>query len=116
MTKKRVIKPVHPTAPEDQPILDFTYLSWADNQRLIINGSKVQKAHETNDLDVMVAVAADQQQIMATVIKHVPQSWLVPSAPADLDWSDPNSLGYVQAQKMGELMGLFQQLSENPKA
>lgn len=50
------------------------------------------------------SLAAEQERMLARVLVHVPQDWLEPGAPADLDWSDPESLGYVLEARYAELL------------
>jgi hypothetical protein len=46
---------------------------------------------------------SDAEEVIAKVLVSVPQSWLVPGAPTDIDWVDVESLGWVRTDKMDAL-------------
>lgn len=51
--------------------------------------------------------AAEQRYIMSRVLVSVPRAWLDDEAPEELDWSQPESLEYVQEQRYAELIQAF---------
>jgi hypothetical protein len=50
------------------------------------------------------ALADDQTRLLAMVLVSVPREWLSSDAPEELDWHDPESLGYVLEARYGELV------------
>lgn len=45
--------------------------------------------------DAMDGLIARQEQMLADVLLDVPREWLVPDAPAKLDWSNRESLNWL---------------------
>lgn len=44
--------------------------------------------------------------IVAKAVEEIPREWLIPGAPEKLDWSSPDSYGYLQRDKMWKLIGI----------
>lgn len=49
-------------------------------------------------------LAATQTTLLAQVLVSVPREWLSNDAPEELDWHDPESLGYVLEVRYAELV------------
>lgn len=47
---------------------------------------------------------ADAQSLLiCKILKSVPKSWLVQDAPSEIDWTDEESLDYIQADRYAQL-------------
>lgn len=56
----------------------------------------------------MQAISEAQQALMAEVLVSVPRSWLVPSAPGEIDWRDPASQDWLLESKYAALQAAMQ--------
>lgn len=62
------------------------------------------------------ALAETQGELLAQVLVSIPREWLSADAPEELDWHDPESLGYVLEARYVELVqGLTLARRENSK-
>ncbi len=52
--------------------------------------------------------ANEQEKLLAEVLVSVPREWLARSAPADLNWKDPESLNWVRPDYYGRLLNMVQ--------
>ena len=50
------------------------------------------------------SIGDEQEQLVSAVLVSVPGDWLVRDAPDDLDWSQPESLGWLQERRYGDLV------------
>lgn len=53
------------------------------------------------------ALADQQAALLVQVLTHVPAGWLLPGAPDDLDWSQVESLDYIQSERYAEILQLL---------
>jgi len=63
-----------------------------------LNSAKAQALGEINRL------ISERDQLVAKTVRSIPRDWLDPEAPENLDWSDPESLGWLLADKEIELL------------
>lgn len=54
--------------------------------------------------DRMPELIAQQERLLADVLVSVPREWLVPDAPQNLDWSNPESLNWLQEIYYSDLL------------
>ncbi len=85
------------------PQFDFSDLSWGDDKLASEISIKTRKAQMENDVEGIREALFALEQYMAKVTVYVPREWLVKSAPADIDWSDPSSMNYLRAPSMNML-------------
>ena len=85
------------------PEFDFDNLTWRDQRKASILQITIQKALQ--DLDVAAAEQAmdDLESFYAQVVASVPPDWVHKDAPANLDWSDRESYGWLRDGKFEEL-------------
>jgi hypothetical protein len=50
-------------------------------------------------------VVMEQESLICEVLVRVPRDWLARNAPKDLDWSNPDSLDWVQESRYVEILG-----------
>lgn len=62
-------------------------------------------------------LTAEQERLIAVVLVSVPHDWLLPDAPAEIDWSDPESIvEYLHFQRADQLgTDVYEQLGEYRK-
>lgn len=53
------------------------------------------------------AIGDEQAGLIAQVLESVPQDWLSDDAPDDLDWSDPESQGWLLEERFGDLVQML---------
>jgi hypothetical protein len=56
------------------------------------------------------AEADAQAEMICRILKTVPKTWLITDAPAEIDWSQVDSLDYLQADRYAQLL---QTIGEN---
>jgi hypothetical protein len=52
----------------------------------------------------LAAIGDEQAVLVCKILKSVPKSWLVVDAPAEIDWSEVESLDYIQADRYAQLL------------
>lgn len=119
---------------DEKPTFDFTRVGRQWNQafaRSLTQAARVQLVLQRvpNDdmdddavdalLDRQEAALGDlealgdrQAALLAQVLVSVPESWLLPGAPDDLDWSEVASLDYVQSDRYAEMLDMLR--TRNP--
>lgn len=85
------------------PEFDFSNLSWGDEKVLAQMNLKLRKANDENDAQLMQEAHTGIDQYFAKCITHIPANWLVKDAPANLDWTNPESQNYILGSKIGDL-------------
>lgn len=50
------------------------------------------------------AIGDEQAAEISKILKTVPKSWLLTDAPADIDWSDEESLDWIQVDRYTQLL------------
>jgi hypothetical protein len=50
------------------------------------------------------AEADVQSEMISRILKTVPKAWLTSDAPAEIDWSNPESLDYIQVDRYAQLL------------
>ena len=58
-------------------------------------------------LDFLNELSDMQAKLVAQVLVDVPREWLIAGCPDDIDWSDFNSLDYVQEPRYADLLDLI---------
>jgi len=86
-----------------KPTFDLSRLSWKDSKEISRNQIRLRRAQEGNDLEALDAAFESMEAYLAKTVTHVPQDWLTPDAPADLDWSDFRSFDWLRQNGMGRL-------------
>lgn len=61
---------------------------------------------------IMEAESQKQAELICQVLQSVPASWLLEGASEDLDWSDPESLEYIRADRYAELLDMVVMASD----
>ena len=102
---------------DDNPVFDFTRFSWRDAKAITrLQARAMQVSTLLGSTETMLnrqafddALAAQDevfdelQKYIARVLVSVPVSWLVPGAPEDLEWSDPDSLDWLRGAAFAQL-------------
>ena len=108
MSRKRTsaqgagMKPPGPGDPgprEEQPAFNLDELSWGDQQRVLQLLAGNATLTTANALDM----EHELQALWARCTVSVPRSWVVSSAPENLDWSKPEAFLHVRLTKIGAL-------------
>ena len=89
--------------PLPMPTFKFDSISWDDGKRLFKLQAKVQQL-EGVGLDEMDVFFEELDQLVVSFVEEVPREWLVPSAPDELDWDDPASMGWVHISRVMPLI------------
>lgn len=53
------------------------------------------------------AIGEEQAELVCKILKNVPRSWLMADAPAEIDWSEVESLDYIQADRYAQLLKMI---------
>jgi hypothetical protein len=91
----------HIVADEEKPVFDFDDVSWADEKAVSLARSQLRNAES---LEQTVSAFGGMEIYMSKCVVSIPRSWLVKSAPAEIDWSDPQSFNYVKGVLFQDLM------------
>jgi hypothetical protein len=59
-------------------------------------------------VELLDTLGDEQAALVAQVLVSVPEAWLVKGAPKELDWSDPESLDWIRADKYQHLLQMLQ--------
>jgi hypothetical protein len=83
--------------------------SISDEDSETYDEAKVQAFYDRRDAAFATIKAAPtvQKELMAQVLVDVPRSWLLDSAPEEIDWSDPDSLKYVSYDGYNKLLTIW---------
>lgn len=114
----------------ERPVFDFSRVSKQWNKEFGLSASKASRAQNTlgrpypanGDAAAIEAYFAAQEaaftvieetgdiqaNLLAQVLDSVPRSWLLESAPEEIDWHDPQSLNYIQSHRYMELLEMLQ--------
>lgn len=57
----------------------------------------------------LAAIGDEQAGLVCKILKSVPEKWLVVDAPKDIDWSEVDSLDYIQADRYAQILQLIGQ-------
>jgi hypothetical protein len=76
---------------------------------LMPNGNSRDELEEFEDLHAeyhmkLAAIGDEQAVLVARILKSVPKSWLIVDAPLELDWSQVESLDYIQADRYAQIL------------
>lgn len=96
----------------EKPVFDLSELSWKDSKALTAAQMRVKGAAEAGDWERLEQGFAEMQQFLARVVVSIPREWLVKSAPADVDWSDPASFDLLRAKRMNDVLKLLNEAQE----
>ncbi len=72
------------------PVWDMSNLSWDDLKSTSRIGERLQNAKTADEVDKSTTML---EELFGKALVSVPRSWLVKSAPADIDWSVPGMFG-----------------------
>jgi hypothetical protein len=100
-----------------KPTFDFSRFSWREAKRVQTLQARANQASALIEeksvllnpaafddaLAKLDQVMAELEQAVARVLVSVPREWLVANAPAEIDWSDPASLDWLQGNRMAQL-------------
>ncbi len=86
---------------EEVPVFDRTRISHRDSKRGAVLQARLRAAND--DPDEIEACLDEMDAFFAKFLVSVPRSWLVPDAPQALDWSDPDSLNWLQGDRWNDL-------------
>lgn len=122
----------------EKPTFDFTRVSKEWNHQFALSLTAVTKAEitlkrpqpKTDDYDVLTEfydkqeealtvierLAGEQAGMVAQVLVDVPRDWLLETAPDAIDWGDPASLNFVQADRYGEMLEMIRNGEARSKA
>ena len=103
-----VLKPEQP--PEEQPVFDRSRISHRENKQVSVLQARLKAAQSSGDWQETETCLNLTDAFFSKFLVSVPRSWLVPGAPESLDWSDPESLNWLQADKYQTLADV-----SNPK-
>lgn len=79
-------------------------------------GAQQRMREQVQVMRAIQALAEEQAGLLAQVLVSVPREWLTKDAPEELDWSDPESQGYILETRYAELVqGLTLARRENSK-
>lgn len=88
----------------DKPTFNFPQVSWGESKRFAIFQARLRKlGREDCSAEETGAIFDELGQMMARYVTSVPREWLMPDAPADLDWSDPASFDWIVSERMSDL-------------
>lgn len=71
--------------------------------RLIACTSDIQRAAQTMDAKLLTDTFEALYALIGTVLVSVPAEWLVPGAPAEIDWTKQESFDWLQREAFDEL-------------
>lgn len=101
----------------DQPCFDFSGLSWDEGMDIANFGARILDISNDATLTGLEqarrirAVMDEIKGTMARITVSVPRAWLVRSAPAVIDWTQPASFGrYLQPAYAKQMIGLMSEL------
>jgi hypothetical protein len=116
---------------DPQPTFDFTKVGrgfmreWGASVERATRYTKVlmdlrPAGHSRADLEEFEALSDEykekfdaeadaQSDLICRILKSVPKTWLTDDAPADIDWSNPESLDYIQVDRYAQLLQLIGQ-------
>ena len=95
--------------PSETPIFDMDNLSFGDVKRMYGIQDRIVAAKGEAELNQAFGEA---QALMAQVVISVPRSWVVKSAPENIDWSKPESFDFLKALKFNALtLALFDSMN-----
>lgn len=71
---------------------------------------QIQAYYDAKDaaLDTIAGISDEQLDLVRQVLKAVPDEWLIPGAPADLDWSEVASYSWIQDDRYTEILQMIQ--------
>lgn len=101
---------------DELPEFDLSNLSWGDTKLGYRAQVLLNKGHNEGDPDKVDEALSSMEQLLARSVISIPRSWLVDSAPDEVDWSDPDSFAaYLRGNRFNDLLTLFNE-SETPEA
>lgn len=100
----------------EQPEFNFDDLSWDEMKELDHIRVKQQMAAEEGDHDLLDEAASEMQEFMTKVVVSIPASWIVTSAPENVDWSDAANLGkYLKGIRFISLVEAFNEAQQEQR-
>ena len=95
---------------DEQPVFDRSRISHRENKQVSVLQARLKAGQNSGDWQELETCLNQMDAFFSKFLVSVPRSWLVPGAPDALDWADPGSLNWLQADK-------YQTLAEasNPK-
>ena len=96
---------------DEEPLFDRSRISHRENKRVSVLQARLKAAQNSGDPQELEACLNGTDAFLSKFLVSVPRSWLVPDAPDNLDWNDPESLNYLQADRYNDLAA-----AANPEA
>ena len=90
----------------DQPIFDRSRISHRQSKRSIVLQARIAAAQTSGDWQEMEHCLNESDEIFASILVSIPASWLIEGAPDNLDWSNPDSMNWLQQDRYVELIKL----------
>ena len=92
----------------EQPEFNFDDLSLDGMNELDHIKLKQQIAADEGDHELLDEAVGEMKEFLARLIVSIPASWVVTSAPATIDWSNPENLGaYLKGIRLFSLWEAF---------
>ena len=91
----------------DQPVIDFSELSWGDTKRIPALGDRFNQEQAKGtaaDANVLNALLLELIGMIAPLVVSVPRAWLVRRAPDDLDFGQPDALNWLRKDRVMDLI------------
>lgn len=95
------------------PEFDFTNLSWKESKDMDYARTKIRKGEADADVETMQAGFDEMQAFLAKIVVSVPRAWLIADAPAEIEWSDPDSFDWLQGTRMQDLMWAYMEAMQD---
>jgi len=75
-----------------------------------VTGAQVQAHYDAQlaAVEMLDTLGDEQAALVAQVLVNVPEAWLIKGAPKEMDWSDPESLDWIRADKYQALLQMIQ--------
>ncbi len=106
-------------AAEEHPVFDYT--NWNRKKQKAYTRELIRLQRLAQQIDKSVELEWDEEEFEEALVEleemtqsteasimkilvSIPRSWLTPDAPETLDWSDPESLNWLRADKGEALM------------
>lgn len=82
-------------------VIDTSELSWGESREAYLMHLRIKRASETSDADLMEKAMLGLNDVLAKVVKAIPQDFLVSDAPAteEIDWSNPAAFDLLKQDK-----------------
>lgn len=100
--------------PKDIPglVIDVSELSWGESREAYLMQLRIKKASETSDAELMEKAMLGLNDLMAKVVKAIPQDFLIEDAPLteEIDWSEPANFDLLKQDKFNVVYEQYQRM------